>query len=127
VGSGGIVGVSIAQSTQKLFFLPCAHTDYIYAIIGEELGLIGTVSVLLLYGIILWRGLLISRRAPNPGLTIAIFSQAMLNISIVLGLLPATGLTLPFLSYGRSSLLYMMASIGILLHISQRKQAYKRK
>ncbi len=134
VGSGGIVGVSIAQSTQKLFFLPCAHTDYIYAIIGEELGLIGTVSVLLLYGIILWRGLLISRRAPDQfcsllaaGLTIAIFSQALLNISIVLGLLPATGLTLPFLSYGRSSLLYMMGSIGILLHISQRKQVFKRK
>jgi len=132
VGSGGILGVSIAQSTQKLFFLPCAHTDYIYSIIGEELGLIGTVSVIFLFGIILWRGLVISRRAPNQfcgllaaGLSIAIFSQALLNISIVLGLLPATGLTLPFLSYGRSSILYMMVSIGIILHISQRKRGTK--
>lgn len=134
VGSGGIVGVSIAQSTQKLFFLPCAHTDYIYAIIGEELGLIGTMGVLLLFGIILWRSMVISRRAPNQfssllaaGLSIAVFSQALLNISIVLGLLPATGLTLPFLSYGRSSLLYMLVSIGIILHISQRKKGYNRK
>lgn len=134
VGSGGIVGVSIAQSTQKLFFLPCAHTDYIYAIIGEELGLIGTLGVLLLFGIILWRGMVISRKAPNQlccllaaGLSIAIFSQALLNMSIVLGLLPATGLTLPFLSYGRSSLLYILVSIGIILHISQRKKGYKRK
>jgi len=131
VGSGGVVGVSIAQSTQKLFFLPCAHTDYIYAIIGEELGMIGTMMVLLLFGIILWRGLLVSRKAPNQfcrllaaGLSIAIFSQALLNISIVLGLLPATGLTLPFFSYGRSSLLYILTSIGIILHISQRKKGY---
>ncbi len=134
VGSGGVMGVSIAQSTQKLFFLPCAHTDYIYAIIGEELGMIGTVTVLLLFGIILWRGLLISRRAPDQfsrllaaGLSIALFTQAMLNINIVLGLLPATGLTLPFISYGRSSLLYVLVSIGILLHISQRKKAHKTK
>ncbi|MFO7980981.1 MAG: putative peptidoglycan glycosyltransferase FtsW [Candidatus Aminicenantes bacterium] len=134
VGSGGIVGVSIAQSTQKLFFLPCAHTDYIYAIIGEELGMIGTMGVLLLFGIILWRGMVISGRAPSQfscllaaGLSIAVFSQALLNISIVLGLLPATGLTLPFLSYGRSSLLYMLVSIGIILHISQRKKGYNRK
>ncbi|MBD3414719.1 MAG: putative lipid II flippase FtsW [Candidatus Aminicenantes bacterium] len=134
VGSGGIMGVSIAQSTQKLFFLPCAHTDYIYAIIGEELGLIGTMMVLILFGVILWRGILISRRAPDQfgrlvaaGLSIAIFAQALLNISIVLGLLPATGLTLPFFSYGRSSLLYILVSVGILLHISQRKKVYKRK
>ncbi|MBN1224362.1 MAG: putative lipid II flippase FtsW [Candidatus Aminicenantes bacterium] len=129
VGSGGLFGVSIGESTQKLFFLPCAHTDYIYAIIGEELGLVGTLAILLLFGIFLWRGLLISWRAPDAfsrivaaGLTLAIFGQALLNISIVLGLGPPTGLPLPLISFGRSSLLCTLFSIGILLHISQRKK-----
>ncbi len=128
VGSGGLFGVNIGQSSQKLFFLPCAHTDYIYAIVGEELGLIGTVVILLLFLVILWRGLLISWRAPNffsqmaaAGLTLAIMLQAMLNISIVLGLGPPTGFPLPLISYGRSSLVCTLFSIGILLHISQRK------
>jgi cell division protein FtsW len=129
VGSGGLFGVNIGQSSQKLFFLPCAHTDYIYAIVGEELGLIGTVVILLLFLVILWRGLLISWRAPNffsqmaaAGLTLAIMLQAMLNISIVLGLGPPTGFPLPLISYGRSSLICTLFSIGILLHISQRKE-----
>lgn len=128
VGSGGLFGVNIGQSSQKLFFLPCAHTDYIYAIVGEELGLLGTMVILLLFLVILWRGLLISWRAPNlfsqmvaAGLTLAIFLQAMLNISIVLGLVPPTGFPLPLISYGRSSLISTLLSIGILLHISQRK------
>jgi cell division protein FtsW len=134
VGSGGLFGVSLGESTQKLYFLPCAHTDYIYAIIGEELGLIGTLAVLLLFSVFLWRGLLISRRAPNlfcqmtaAGLTLAIFVQAMLNISVVLGLGPSTGLPLPFISFGRSSLLTTIITTGILLHISQRKTAYRKK
>lgn len=134
VGCGGLFGVSIGESTQKLFFLPCAHTDYIYAIIGEELGLLGTIGTLLLFVIILWRGLLISRRAPTPfsqvvaaGLTMAIFAQALLNISIVLGLAPPTGLALPLLSFGRSSLICTLLAIGILLHISQRKEGSRRK
>ncbi len=128
VGSGGLFGVNIGQSSQKLFFLPCAHTDYIYAIVGEELGLIGTLVILLLFLLILWRGLLISRKAPNlfcqltaAGITLAIFLQVMLNISIVLGLVPPTGFPLPLISYGRSSLICTLFSIGILLHISQRK------
>jgi cell division protein FtsW len=134
VGSGGLFGVNIGQSTQKLFFLPCAHTDYIYAIVGEELGLIGTTLILLLFLVILWRGLLISWKAPNhssqmvaAGLTLAIFLQAMLNISIVLGLGPPTGFPLPLISYGRSSLICTLLSIGILLHISQRKEPSRRK
>jgi len=130
VGAGGLLGVSLGESTQKLFFLPCAHTDYIYAIIGEELGLLGTLSILILFCIILWRGILISLRAPDTfcrlvaaGLTLAILGQALLNISIVLGLGPPTGLPLPLISFGRSSLICTLLSIGILLHISQRKES----
>lgn len=134
VGAGGLFGVSLGESTQKLFFLPCAHTDYIFAILGEELGLIGTLSVLVLFLLFLWRGLLISWRAPDlfsqiaaAGLTLAIFIQALLNISIVLGLGPSTGFPLPLFSYGRSSLLTTILSVGILLHISQRRSAFKKK
>jgi cell division protein FtsW len=133
VGSGGLFGVSLGESTQKLFFLPNAHTDYIYAIVGEELGFIGSLAVVFLFLIFLWRGLVISWRAPNlfcqitaAGLTLAVFFQAMLNISIVLGLAPPTGFPLPLFSFGRSSLLCTIISIGILLHISQRKRSTKR-
>jgi len=128
VGSGGLLGVNIGASIQKLFFLPCAHTDYIYAIIGEELGLIGTLAILFLFFIFFWRGLNISRNAPNffsqivaAGLTLAIFFQALLNISVVLGLSPPAGIPLPLISFGRSSLLCTFLSIGVLLNISQRK------
>jgi cell division protein FtsW len=134
LGAGGLLGVSIGESTQKLFFLPCAHTDYIYAILGEELGLVGALAVLALFGVILWRGLLISQKAPTlfcrltaAGLSLALFVQALLNISVVLGLGPATGLTLPLFSYGRSSLITTMIGIGILLHISQRKPGHRGK
>lgn len=134
VGSGGLFGVSIGESTQKLFFLPCAHTDYIYAIIGEEFGLIGTLAVLLIFLIFFWRGLVISLKAPTRlsqlaavGLTLAIFSQALLNISIVIGLGPPTGVPLPLISFGRSSLICTLFSIGILLHISQRRGYIRRK
>jgi len=128
VGSGGILSLRIGESIQKLYFLPSAHTDYIYAIIGEELGFIGTMSVLFLFAVLLWRGLLIAKKAPNlfsqltaAGITLAIFFQALLNISVVLGLAPPTGFTLPMISYGRSSLLVTLFSLGLLLHISQRR------
>jgi len=128
VGSGGFFGVSIGESTQKLFFLPCAHTDYIYAILGEEIGFIGAIFTLLLFFVFFWRGLVISQRAPNffsqivaAGLTMAIFSQALLNISIVLGLGPPTGIPLPLISFGRSSLICTLFSIGVILNISQRR------
>lgn len=128
VGSGGLFGVSIGESTQKLFFLPCAHTDYIFAILGEEIGFIGAIFTLLLFFVFFWRGLVISQRAPNffsqivaAGLTMSIFAQALLNISIVLGLGPPTGIPLPLISFGRSSLICTLFSIGILLNISQRR------
>ncbi|UCE22251.1 MAG: putative lipid II flippase FtsW [Candidatus Aminicenantes bacterium] len=134
IGAGGLFGVSFGGSTQKLFFLPCSHTDYIYAIVGEELGLIGTVAILFLFLVILWRGLVISKNAPNffsqilaAGITLALFAQALLNISIVLGLGPPTGIPLPLISYGRSSLLCTLFGIGILLNISQRKENLPKK
>jgi len=134
VGAGGLLGVSLGESTQKLFFLPCAHTDYIYAIIGEELGMIGDLGVLVLFALFLWRGMAIARTAPDlftrlaaAGLTFAICAQALLNISIVLGLVPSTGLPLPFFSFGRSSLVISLIGIGILLHISQRKAGQRRR
>ncbi len=134
IGAGGLFGVSFGGSTQKLFFLPCSHTDYIYAIVGEELGLLGTLAILFLFLVFLWRGLVISKMAPNffsqilaAGLTLAIFSQALLNISIVLGLGPPTGIPLPLISYGRSSLICTLFGVGILLNISQRKKNIPRK
>jgi cell division protein FtsW len=134
VGSGGLLGLSLGQSTQKLYFLPCAHTDFIYAILGEEFGLLGTLAILLLFLVLLWRGLAISARAPTlagqltaAGLTLGIFVQALLNISIVLGLGPAKGVPLPLVSFGRSSLISNLAAIGIILNISQRKRSERGK
>lgn len=131
IGSGGFLGVSIGESTQKLFFLPCAHTDFIYAILGEEFGLLGTLTILFLFGLVLWRGLKISKRAPNlasqlaaAGLTLALCSQALLNITIVLGLGPPKGVPLPLISFGRSSLICSLIAVGIILNISQRKGNY---
>jgi cell division protein FtsW len=128
LGSGGVVGTGPGQSAQKLDFLPFAHTDFIFAIVGEEFGLLGTVFTLGLYLFILWRGVKIALAAPNPafrmiaaGITLAIVSQALMNMSIVLGLGPAKGTPLPLLSYGRSSLVCTLAAVGILLHISQKK------
>ena len=116
LGSGGLVGAGLGQSTQKLNFLPFAHTDFIFAILGEETGLLGTLFTLGLYLFFLWRGLKISLAAPTPtfkmiaaGVTLAIVAQALMNMSIVLGLGPAKGTPLPLLSYGRSSLICTLA------------------
>lgn len=128
LGSGGLVGAGPGQSVQKNGFLPFAHTDFIFAIVGEEYGLLGTFVTLGLYLFILWRGVKIALAAPNPayrmiaaGITLTIVSQALMNMSIVLGLGPAKGTPLPLLSYGRSSLICTLAAVGILLHISQKK------
>ncbi len=128
LGSGGLVGAGLGQSTQKLNFLPFAHTDFIFAILGEETGLVGTLFTLGLYLFFLWRGLKIALTAPTPtykmiaaGITLAIVAQALMNMSIVLGLGPAKGTPLPLLSYGRSSLICTLAAIGLLLHISQKR------
>jgi cell division protein FtsW len=123
-GSGGIWGTGIGRGYQKLFYLPEPHTDFVFSVIGEELGMIGVLIILILYGVILWRGIIITRRVKDPfgqllavGLTAAIGLQVGVNMSVALGLLPTKGLTLPFLSYGGTSLLINMASIGVLLNI----------
>jgi cell division protein FtsW len=128
VGAGGLLGVSIGASTQKLYFLPCAHTDFIFAIIGEETGLLGAMAAVGLYFLFLYRGLKIAGqnfslnyRLVAYGLTLTIVIQALLNISVVLGLGPVTGMPLPFISFGRSALVCNLAAVGILLNISQRK------
>jgi cell division protein FtsW len=128
VGSGGLIGVGLGQGTQKLYFLPFAHTDFIYAIVGEETGLLGAVVTLALYLLFLWRGIRISMGAPDPthkmvaaGLTFTVVAQALMNITVVLGLGPTKGIPLPFISYGRSSLLCSLAAAGLLLHISRKR------
>ena len=126
VGTGGIDGVGLMEGKQKLFFLPEPHTDFIFAVIGEELGLLGTVAVLALFGVILWRGLRASANSSTEfgrllatGLTVMVVGQALVNISVVLGLLPTKGIPLPLISYGGSSLLMNLFALGIVLNISQ--------
>lgn len=126
LGTGGVKGTGLADGIQKLFYLPEPHNDFIYAIIGEELGLIGTVGLLLAFGFLLWRGLRIAWKAPDPfgqflaaGITVMIVLQAFINISVVIGILPTKGLPLPFISSGGSSLLVSLTGIGVLLNISQ--------
>lgn len=126
VGTGGIFGRGLMAGVQKLFYLPYPHTDFIYAVIGEELGLLGATLVLACFCIIAWRGLRTSLRAPDRfgaflalGLTAMIVVQAFFNISVVLGLLPTKGIPLPFVSFGGSSLLMSMIGMGILLNVSQ--------
>jgi cell division protein FtsW len=125
IGSGGLTGLGLGDGRQKLFFLPEAHTDFIFAIIGEELGLLGVAAVILLYGLILWRGVRAALRASEPfgtylglGLTSLIAFQAVVNMSVAMGMLPTKGLTLPFISYGGSSLVVLMGAAGVLLSIS---------
>jgi cell division protein FtsW len=126
VGTGGVFGRGLMAGVQKLFYLPYPHTDFIYAVIGEELGLLGATIVLACFCVIAWRGLRTSMRAPDRfgaflalGLTAMIVVQAFFNISVVLGLLPTKGIPLPFVSFGGSSLLMSMVGMGILLNVSQ--------
>ncbi len=126
VGTGGVFGRGLMAGVQKLFYLPYPHTDFIYAVIGEELGLLGTTIVLACFCVIAWRGLRTALRAPDRfgaflalGLTAMIVVQAFFNISVVLGLLPTKGIPLPFVSFGGSSLLMSMVGMGILLNVSQ--------
>jgi cell division protein FtsW len=126
VGTGGIDGVGLMEGRQKLFYLPEPHTDFIFAVIGEELGFLGTVAVLVLFAVILWRGLRAAANCSDEfgrllaiGLTVLVVGQALVNISVVLGLLPTKGIPLPLISYGGSSLLMNLLALGILLNISQ--------
>ena len=126
VGTGGVFGRGLMAGVQKLYYLPYPHTDFIYAVIGEELGLIGTTVILACFCVIAWRGMRTALRAPDRfgaflalGLTAMVVVQAFFNISVVLGMLPTKGIPLPFVSFGGSSLLMSMLGMGILLNVSQ--------
>tara|TARA_Y100000590_G_scaffold79400_4_gene88184 strand:- start:6531 stop:7400 length:870 start_codon:yes stop_codon:yes gene_type:complete len=130
-GRGGFWGTGLGQSSQKLSRLPEAHTDFIFSVIGEELGFIGTTTIVILFSIFIWRGFITAYRSKDPfgthlatGLTLLIGLQAFINLGVASGLLPTKGLTLPFISMGGSSMLVTMLSVGVLLNIS--KQAKKR-
>jgi cell division protein FtsW len=130
VGTGGVFGKGLMAGVQKLFYLPEPHTDFIYAVIGEELGLIGATGVLICFCVIAWRGLRIAARAEDTfgafvalGLTTMIAVQAFVNMSVVLGLMPTKGIPLPLVSAGGSSLLISLLGMGVLLNISQHESS----
>ncbi|MCK5380879.1 MAG: putative lipid II flippase FtsW [Candidatus Latescibacteria bacterium] len=132
LSSGGIKGVGLGQSTQKLLFLPEPHTDFVFSIIGEEFGLLGALTVLSLFLILLWRGMRIALNARDlegfflaTGITAMICVYALFNIGVATAVLPTTGLPLPFVSYGGSSLLLTLVGVGILLSISRRGKSGK--
>ena len=126
VGSGGPLGLGLMQGRQKLFYLPEAHTDTIYAVVGEEFGLVGSLGLLIGFLVILWRGIRATVRIPDDfgsylalGITTMLIIQAFFNISVVLGMLPTKGIPLPMISFGGSSLLVTLMSLGILLNVSE--------
>jgi len=129
VGTGGLTGLGLMEGKQKLFYLPEPHTDFIFAVVGEELGLIGALAIVVLFLIFAWRGLRTALRCHDPfarllavGITTMVIVQAFFNVSVVLALLPTKGIPLPFISYGGSSLFVMLASVGVLLNISQQAE-----
>jgi cell division protein FtsW len=126
VGAGGVTGAGLMQGKQKLLYLPEAHTDFIYAVVGEEMGLAGSVAILVAFGLILWRGLRAAMRMPDDfgrylalGITTVVVVQGLMNISVVLGMMPTKGIPLPLISSGGSSLLSTLASLGILMSVSE--------
>jgi cell division protein FtsW len=126
IGSGGSNGLGFAQGKQKMLFLPFAHSDFIFAVIGEELGLVGALAVVAVFALFLWRGVRTALLAPDRfgmllslGIVTSIVAQALFNISVVLSLVPTKGIPLPFISYGGSSLVPTLAAVGILLNVSQ--------
>lgn len=125
-GTGGVNGTGFGASFQKLFYLPEAHTDFIFAVLAEELGLVGVLIVITIYFWVIMKGLAISRKAPDTfgsllaaGISFSMGLQVCLNLGVVMGLLPTKGLALPFLSYGGTSLIFNMAACGVLLNISK--------
>ncbi|PYS87021.1 MAG: putative lipid II flippase FtsW [Acidobacteria bacterium] len=126
IGSGGVFGEGFAKGQQKLFYLPYPYSDFIFSVVGEELGLIGTLAVVVAFGLLLWRGARASLNATDRfgmllgiGITTGIVVQALFNISVVISILPAKGIPLPFISYGGSSVLVTLAAAGILISISR--------
>jgi len=125
-GSGGAFGQGLGESKQKLFFLPEAHTDFIFSVIGEELGFIGVIVIAAMFMLLILRGLRTSLNAPNEfscflafGITLLVGMQAFVNMAVVMGMVPTKGLALPFISYGGTSLVTTLAAIGILLNVSR--------
>ena len=126
IGSGGLFGVGLGNSTQKYLYLPEAHNDFILSIIAEELCFIGCAIVIILFALFIWRGILISIKAPDMfgsliavGITVMVGLQAIINIAVVTSSMPNTGMPLPFFSYGGTSLLILLSSVGVLLNISR--------
>jgi cell division protein FtsW len=129
VSTGGVTGLGLMEGKQKLFYLPEPHTDFIFAVTAEELGLLGALTVIVLFAIFLWRGVRVSLRTQDisgrflaVGITSMIVLQAFINISVVLGLMPTKGIPLPFVSYGGSSLFVTLACVGVLLNITKQSE-----
>jgi cell division protein FtsW len=127
LGAGGGWGVGLGAGRQKMFYLPQAHTDFVFAVVGEEFGLLGAIMVLVLFGTILMRGMRVAHEEPDPfasllavGLTALLTLQALVNMAVVIGLVPTKGLPLPFLSYGGTAMVMAMAALGTLLALSRR-------
>ncbi|MBL7084852.1 MAG: putative lipid II flippase FtsW [Candidatus Omnitrophica bacterium] len=134
LGLGGLWGVGLGMSRQKLFYLPAAHTDFIFSIIGEELGLVGTFSILMLFMLFLWQGIKISLRSTDFfiqllsfGITVTIVLSACVHIGVVCGAVPTKGLPLPFISYGGSSLVFNMMAVGLLLNAARDRYIQEQK
>lgn len=132
LGSGGIFGVGLGQSKQKLFYLPASHTDFIFSIIGEELGLIGTGTIVILFILFVWQGMKVAFRAIGTfekllslGIVSLIAIEAIINIGVTAGALPTKGMPLPFISYGGSGLIFHMMAIGLLLNVAKSCETYK--
>lgn len=132
LGSGGPFGVGLGQSKQKLFYLPASHTDFIFSIIGEELGFIGTGALIILFGLFLWQGMKVVFKSVGTfeklialGVVSLITLEAVINIGVTAGSLPTKGLPLPFISYGGSGLIFHLMAAGLLLNVAKRCEAYK--
>ena len=126
IGSGGLFGVGLGDSTQKYLYIPEPHNDFIFSIIGEELGFLGCVLIILLFGVFIWRGILIAMKSPDMfgslmaiGITALIAIQVIINIAVVTSSMPATGMPLPFFSYGGTALFIILCEMGVLLNISR--------
>jgi len=126
LGSGGLFGVGLGHSQAKLFYLPAAHTDFILSIIGEELGLVGTLSIIMLFSLFIWQGTRIVRQTNDPfgyfvgmGIVMMLGLQAVVNVGVSIGAFPTKGLPLPFISYGGSALIFHLMAIALLLNISK--------
>lgn len=130
LGSGGITGLGLGESRQKLFFLPKSDNDFVFSIIGEEFGFMGTTCIIIMFGLLAWQGLRVCKAAPDAfgfflslGITVSIALQAAINIAVVTGSIPTKGLPLPFISTGGSSLLLSLLGIGILLNIAKQSKS----